>query len=90
MDALIRSALARMVKNINPSHLGPTFALRVWSKNHPSQFPDQSHRVNSHRHQPRVQLLKPPQAATAPGEHDQRPVLSPVEQTLRRQVFEIF
>ena len=52
-------------------------------KIHPSQFPDQRHRVNSHRCQPRATQfnekfeytrakpqLNPAWAAAAPGEHD--------------------
>ena len=37
---------------------------------HPRKFPDQRHRVNSHRSQPSAQQLNPAQAAAAPGLHD--------------------
>ena len=30
----------------------------VWSKIRPSQFPDQNHRVDSHRHQPPTQTQR--------------------------------
>ena len=39
-------------------------------KIHLSQFPEQSHRVNSHRRQPRAQQLNPACTAAAPGDDD--------------------
>ena len=64
-----------MVK-IHPSNAQKTTSVLTAPANpygqkiHPSQVPDQSHPVNSHRRQPRAQPLNPAQAAAAPGTHD--------------------
>ena len=42
----------------------------VWQKTRPSQFPDESHPVDSHRRQPRAKLPNPAWAVAAPGLHD--------------------
>ena len=54
-----------MLRGLSPFRVSP------YGQNiNPNQFPDQSHRVNSHRQQLRAKSLKPALAATAPGLHD--------------------
>ena len=72
-DKLPRSPWARLKVQLAPLALAGHVQLR-WSHGqniHPSKFPDQNLRVNSHHRQPRAQLLKPVQVAAAPSSSTQ-------------------
>ena len=80
----------------------PVFHHHPYGQNPSEQCPENHQRFDcscqpqAHRLDQKLKLAPPKpqpnpvQAAAAQGEHDQRPALSPVERTMRRQVLGIF